>query len=229
MCGRYALFSPGEEIARWFGAAVDDAAPPRYNIAPGQATPVVRRHDSGTRELVPMQWGFVPLWSVRRNSGQKLINARVETVGEKPTFRDAFRYRRCLLPANGYYEWKREGGRKQPWYLEPVTDRFFAFAGLWDRSRDPGRGGPAECCVILTTESRGTAKQVHQRMPLMVPAELFGAWLDPESREPPDLNPFTWQLPISLRRVSTVVNSPVAEGEACLGPDPATGMTGQLF
>ena len=229
MCGRYALFSPGQEIARWFGVAVDDLAP-RYNIAPGQAVQAVRQRSPGARQLVPMEWGFLPPWSPRPNAGRKLINARMETAGQKPTFREAFRHRRCLLPANGYYEWKAEGGRKQPWYLEPVAEPFLAFAGIWSQSKRPEPGGASEvCCVILTTESRGEARRVHHRMPLMVPSDLFDAWLDPESREPPDLNPFTWHLPISARPVSRAVNSPAAEGAACLEPDSAMGVTGQLF
>ena len=229
MCGRYALFSPGQEIARWFGVVETPDLSPRFNIAPGQKVQGVLQRQSGGRVLTPLQWGFIPHWSVHPDRGPKSINARMETAREKSAFSDAFKHRRCLLPANGFYEWKTESGMKRPWYMESAMEPFLAFAGIWARWSDPQGDRTIESCAILTTESRGVTRQIHHRMPLLVAPEQFEGWLDGASEAPPDPTSFTWGHPISARPVSRIVNSPTVDEPACLNPDSGEGITEQLF
>jgi putative SOS response-associated peptidase YedK len=217
MCGRYALHSSPEVVALAFGLAEVPAYAPRYNIAPTAKLLVVRK-GSGGAQAAQVRWGLVPRWAKDPSMGARMNNARAETAAEKPSFREAFRRRRCLIPANGFYEWKAEGGIKQPYYIHPAGGVLFAFAGLWESWSDP-RGGqpPLETCAILTTDANQTMAAVHERMPVIVSPVEYSAWLsggDIPLRACPD-------AAIAVRRVGRAVSSARNEGPELLEPDPA--------
>jgi len=179
MCGRYTLQATPEEIAAHF--AVED--PPlfksHYNIAPTQNVPVVRlKPDTTKRELVLLRWGLIPSWAKDPKIAYSTINAKAETVAEKPAFRSAFRKRRCLIPASGFYEWQQEGKQKQPMYIRLRDHRPFAFAGLWELW-EPKIGEPIESCTIVTTNANEFMLPIHNRMPLILTVQDYDRWLDP--------------------------------------------------
>lgn len=184
MCGRYAFSRIDRALIERLGLDEEPPAPPkkRFNLAPAQPVPVVRRDpEDGARRLTELRWGLVPRWAKEEGPVGRLINARAETVADKPSFRDAFASRRCLLPADGWYEWRALGaGRRQPWFLEPPGSPV-CFAGLWERWRPPGRPeAPLETCTILTCAASGEAAQIHERMPLVLPEGAWERWLAPE-------------------------------------------------
>lgn len=178
MCGRFSLNAAEAELRRLFGydgPALNLA--PRYNIAPTQTTPVVAIGREGGRALVMMRWGLIPSWSDDMAIGAKLINARAETVAEKPAFRDAFRRRRCLVPADGFYEWQAVGGdRKQPYRIHRPDGGPFAFAGLWEQWQ--GAEGRVLSFTIVTTEANARLRPIHPRMPVILAPEDHAGWLD---------------------------------------------------
>lgn len=178
MCGRYYLISPAEIVATRFHAGEPPLLRPRYNLAPQQEAPVVV--DGGARQLVMMRWGLVPSWSKDPAAGYKMINARAETAPEKPSFRGPFRKQRALIPADGFYEWKREGTGKTPFALRLASRELFAMAGLWDRWRAPD-GAELVTFTILTTSANAFVAGVHDRMPVILRREAEAAWLDPAS------------------------------------------------
>lgn len=181
MCGRFTLRTPAESIYEFFEIVEPPAQLPlRYNIAPTQPVAAVRRTAKGTRELVQLRWGLVPAWADDLKVGNRMINARAETVATKPSFRSAFKRRRCLIVADGYYEWQKPAGRgtKQPYYIHYRDDRPFAFAGLWERCNKLEE--PVESCTIITTESAGVSRDIHDRMPAILRPEHYELWLDPE-------------------------------------------------
>jgi putative SOS response-associated peptidase YedK len=172
MCGRFTLFATPVEVADLFGTPPPPELPPHYNIAPTQSLLACRAGD-GSRELVRLRWGLVPRWASDLKAGAKAINAKAETVATLPTFRDAFRQRRCLIPASGYYEWKK----KQPFLIRPASGTLFAFAGLWDVW---AKGGdPVETCTIVTTAANDALRHLHERMPVILSRDSFAAWLAP--------------------------------------------------
>lgn len=204
MCGRYALHSSPEVVALAFGLSDVPAFAPRYNIAP--TAPVLIVRDAGAATV---RWGLVPRWAKDPSVGARMNNARAETVAEKPSFREAYRKRRCLIPANGFYEWKAEGGRKQPYYVYPARGELFAFAGLWEQWND------LQTCAIITTEANATMAAVHERMPVIVPPAAYSAWLAGAEgllRPCPD-------DAIGLRRVGRAVNHARNEGPGLLEPE----------
>jgi putative SOS response-associated peptidase YedK len=184
VCGRFCFFSPAEAVARLFG--VDSAVdyPPRYNIAPTQDAPAVRATEGG-REFVALRWGLVPFWARDAKIGNRMINARGETVAGKPAFRDAFRRRRCLVLADGFYEWQKTTAGKQPWLIAQASGEPFAMAGLWEVWRGTKDGGaegeaePLETCTIITTGANAMMRRLHDRMPVILDADGAAAWLDP--------------------------------------------------
>ena len=228
MCGRYALAVPPElaeifrELLGLHGALELEA---RYNIAPTQDAPIVRaRGDRHNRDLDLARWGLVPHWSKDTKIGARTINARSETAATKPAFRDPFRLRRCLVPASGFYEWKSVPGQrqKQPYYIHATGGGLLAFAGLWDRWRGPG-GEHVVSFTILTTEPNELVRPLHDRMPVILPAEHFERWLDPELRDVEALEPLL--VPASgevleLRPVSPRVNKPEHDDPACIAAVP---------
>jgi putative SOS response-associated peptidase YedK len=179
MCGRFLLQAPVDVLQRAFGFEERPNLRPRYNIAPTQAVPIVRRNDGGGRELALVRWGLIPAWAKEAGIGSRLINARSETMAEKPAFRSAFRKRRCLVPADGFYEWRKPegGGPKQPMLIRRRGEGPFAFAGLWERWRGPE--GEVETCTILTTEANSILAPIHDRMPVILDPASYDRWLDP--------------------------------------------------
>lgn len=181
MCGRFALLILGNSVAEIFGAPAPRDAAPRHNIAPSQAVLAVRAAQGGrSREVAALRWGLVPPWAKDPSIGDRLINARAETVAQKPAFRNAFRRRRCLIPASGFYEWKRTGGRKQPYFVRRRDGELLAFAGLWERW-EPEGAPPLETCAIVTTQANELLEPVHDRMPVILDPPGREAWLDPEA------------------------------------------------
>lgn len=182
MCGRFALFAPLEAVAAELGAEVADdvaaALAPRYNVAPSQKIPIVRRARDGRLRLDVVEWGLVPFWAKERSIGHKLINARAESLDAKPAFREALGRRHCLIPASGFYEWaKLPGGRKQPYFITARDGRLLAFAGLWERWRHGG-DPPLETCTIVTTAANAAVAPLHDRMPVALNAPDRLRWLD---------------------------------------------------
>ena len=185
MCGRYTLYHYEEDLDALFAVA-GLASAPRYNIAPTQPVPMVRQRDGGGREALDARWGLIPHWVKDLESFKaNLFNARAETAGQKPSFRDALRRRRCLLPASGFYEWSGSAGGKRPYYIHRRDGRPLALAGLW--SVWGGGEAPLVSCTILTTRPNAVVAPLHDRMPVVLPAEAFDRWLDPATREPADL------------------------------------------
>jgi putative SOS response-associated peptidase YedK len=178
MCGRYLNRTPASETARVFGTAgVAPNYPPRYNVAPTQPVLAVRFDaDEGVRRLETLRWGLIPSWAKDAKIGAKCINAQAETAAERPAFRDAFRRRRCLLPADGFYEWQRVGKERLPYAIVPA-DGMFAFAGLWERWKDPATGETVRSCTILTGPPNAVVAPIHGRMPVILPREAWPLWL----------------------------------------------------
>lgn len=219
MCGRFALFSPREEIARQFGVEPPADWAPRYNIAPSTAVLILRRDDNG-QHLGWARWGLVPSWAKSLDSGYSTINARAETVAERPAYRAAFRRRRCLLPADGYYEWQSPpaGGRKRPFFIGRADGALLALAGLWERWEPPGVE-PLESCTIIVGNAIPTLQAIHDRMPIVLDPAQQALWLDPELQNAEALGELLRQppsTPLRVRPVSHYVNSARNEGPACL-------------
>jgi putative SOS response-associated peptidase YedK len=178
MCGRYALHTLLGGLQQYFGLFDEIDFKPHYNVAPSYHMPIVREDDTG-RHLALAQWGFIPHWS-KGPPKVKPINARAETVADKPTFRDSFKRRRCLVPANGFYEWKREGKLKQPYYIKLKNSEILAFAGLWDRWQSPD--GPLDTFAIITTDANEAMRPIHDRMPVILEPENHDDWLKSAGR-----------------------------------------------
>ena len=203
MCGRYELHTHPAAIALAFGLVEPPDARPRYNVAPTQQVPVVRQRADGSREWVEMRWGLVPRWAKDPSIGAKMINARAETIADKPTFRMAFRHHRCLIPADGFYEWKVTPGGKQPMHVGRKDRAPFGFAGLFERWL-AADGAVLDTCTILTTSANELLRPIHDRMPVIVAPENYARWLDAANLDVTDLfAPFpsdamTWH-PVSTR------------------------------
>lgn len=213
MCGRFAFYSPAEAVVRLFGVESSEDLPPRYNIAPTQDAPVVRLDEDGVRRLVSLRWGLVPFWAKDPAIGNRMINARSETVASKPAFRQAVRRRRCLVVADGFYEWQKTTHGKTPWYIHLADGGPFAMAGLWESWRREG-ADPLETCTILTTAPNEMMARLHNRMPVVLAGAGVDAWLDPqttvEELEPlfaPQADSLLKAIPVSRR-----VNSPANDG-----------------
>ena len=214
MCGRFTLRTPKERIKREFQLGEEPPVEARFNIAPTQSILAVRQIED-EREGALLKWGLIPSWAKDDSMSARLINARSETVAEKPAFRESFKQRRCIIPADGFYEWKREGKGKQPFFFSLRDGRPFGFAGLWDRWRDEG-GKVVESCTILTTEANEVLKEVHDRMPVILHPETYGLWLDTDMRIVDSLKELLSPYPASEMTaypVSAQVNSPKNQGE----------------
>lgn len=222
MCGRYAFFSPAEAVKRTF--ALDDVPDlePRYNISPTQSVPAVRAGEEGTRAFAMLHWGLVPKWAKERAIGNRMINARSESIAEKPSFRDAFRKRRCLVLADGWYEWQVTPDGKQPWFIRLKGSRPIAFAGLWERWKDPADGAPLESCTIVTTDASESIKKIHERMPVVLAEGDQDRWLDTAFSETDKLSELLRPYePKALEAwpVSRQVNAPKNQGPALIDRD----------
>jgi putative SOS response-associated peptidase YedK len=179
MCGRYSLTTPAEGVRRVFGFLEQPNLEPRYNIAPTQEVAALRLGEDGERHFVRLKWGLIPGWAKDLSIGARMINARAESVADKPAFRSAFRKRRCLVLADGFYEWqKRETGPKQPFRIALADGAPFGFAGLWESWTDRGSGETVESCTIVTTGANELLAPIHHRMPVILAPGDVAAWLD---------------------------------------------------
>lgn len=227
MCGRYALTSPGAVVADALGLAGADAAAfgsrPRYNIAPGQTAPIVR-FDGGRCEVVAARWGFVPSWAKEPSPSAPMINARSETAAVKPTFRAAFRSCRCLVPADGFYEWRgRRGGRRQPYWIRLAREGVFAMAGLWAVWRGAERP-PVVSFAILTTEANDLLRPLHDRMPVILLPGAYRRWLEAGEADASSLADLLRPYDAGAMRadpVGTWVNDPRHDDPSCLASPEA--------
>lgn len=232
MCGRYALYGPTSRMREQFGVEPDDWQD-RYNIAPDPGgptrqaplqVPIVRIRD-GRRELAFVQWSLLPFWSRERFPRYSTFNARIETVATAKSFREPFRYRRCILPASGFYEWQEVGGsRKQPWFIHDAAGRLLGFAGLWERWRGAG-DEIVESCTVIVCPPDDCLTEVHDRMPVILAPDLYDDWLDPENDDPARLmqllqaNP---GVPLARHRVGAAVGNSRNDGARLVEPiDPA--------
>lgn len=241
MCGRFVSITEPDGLVRFF--TVDerkaDNLPPSYNVAPSQPVYAVAEH-AAERLLVQFQWGLVPHWAKDRKIGNKLINARAESVADKPAFRDALKRKRCLIPADGFYEWRKLGEkRKVPYFIHHVDGLPLAFAGLWSTWRDkelpddaPEDAGRLRTCTIVTTDAGPRIRELHSRMPVLLPENLWDAWLDADLRDAGELRSIleaasdealVWH-PVSTRVNTPAVNDPsLIEPVAEPDPEPEQG------
>jgi putative SOS response-associated peptidase YedK len=223
MCGRYTLTSAGDEVALLFELSDIPSLPPRYNLAPTQEAAVVRvTSPGGPRHLDLLRWGLVPYWAEDPSIGNRMINARSESVADKPAYRWSFRKQRCLIATDGFYEWKKEGKLKQPYHIRRKDRQPFAFAGLWARWKPKdGSGDPLDTFTILTTDSNELIRPLHDRMPVILDRENFDLWLDPQVEDRNRLQELLVPYDGSVMEtvpVSRTVNSPANDQPDCLAP-----------
>jgi putative SOS response-associated peptidase YedK len=222
MCGRYRLSRRNEILDQCFETrSGDEQWEPRYNIAPTQLVPIVRQNaGNSSRELCVIKWGLVPAWATDPSVGASMINARSETAATKPAFREALRLRRCLIPADGFYEWEKKGKVKQPYCFEINSGELFAFAGIWDLWNDAS-GKTLETCSILTTTPNAVTSSVHDRMPVILNRDSYEVWLDPGMKDTSAVSKFLRPCDARLMRcypVSGRINSFVNDDEECCRP-----------
>jgi putative SOS response-associated peptidase YedK len=218
MCGRFSLTQPREAVRGFFRAEEAPGLPPdapRYNVCPTQ-TLAVCRSEGGRRLLVPMRWGFVTPWAKGLSDGPLLINARAETLAEKPAFREAARQRRCLVPASGFYEWQATVTPKQPWWVAPREGGLVAFAGVWSRWQAPE--GPLDTVAIVTVPANATLAPIHHRMPLVIAPEDFGLWLGEQGHGAARLMRPVPEAVFAPVRVGPAVNSNRTDGPDLMRP-----------
>jgi len=217
MCGRFTLAASAEQLATQFQLTGAPELAPRYNIAPTQPVAAVRACDAG-RELALLRWGLVPSWAKDLSMGAKLINARAETAAEKPAFRSAMRQRRCIIPADGFYEWQARADGKQPFYIRLADGQPFGLAGLWERWKGP-EGDWLESCTILTTSANSLMQPLHDRMPVILAPEQYERWLDSRLQDPAALHELLSPFPaeaMAAMPVSKAVNKVGNEGPALI-------------
>jgi putative SOS response-associated peptidase YedK len=219
MCGRFTLTADGDALVARFGLVELAQWSPRYNIAPSQQILALRAGVSAAPTAVLLKWGLVPSWSKDSKIGNRLINARAETVAEKPAFRAAFARRRCLVLADGYFEWAAGPHGKQPYYIKPAGGDVVTIAALWEHWTSPG-GEAVESCTLLTTDANRKLAPIHDRMPVILPTKSHDDWLDPKS---PTEAVKDWLRPapddaFDPIPVSRIVNSPKNDVPACIEP-----------
>ena len=219
MCGRFAFYSPAEAAAALFGADACSGFDPSYNLAPTQSIPVVRNAEQG-RELVALRWGLVPFWAKDLSIGNRMINARAETVAEKPSFRNAYRKRRCLVLADGFYEWHKEGEQKTPYFICAKDGKPMGFAGLWEDWTDKETGESVQTATIVTTAANDFMAPLHQRMPVIFTPDNGDRWLNMDDNllnEFPSFQPALKAWPVSRR-----VNNPRNNDQSLIDPTGET-------
>jgi putative SOS response-associated peptidase YedK len=221
MCGRFTLRTSGERLARHFRLARTPELPFRYNVAPTQPIPVIRQTAEG-RQLSMVRWGLVPRWARDMSGAGRMINARAETVATKPAFRDAFKHGRCLVVADGFYEWKKPTPRqREPYLIQLRTGEPFAFAGLWDTWMGPE--GPIETCTIITTDANELVRSLHDRMPVILSPREYDRWLDPALEDVGRLEALLKPVPsesVAMTAVNPIVNNARNEDPRCVEPAP---------
>lgn len=218
MCGRFSLFESIDSLQEQFNFEYYGDLDPRYNIAPGQDILTVFHNGEG-REGVKMRWGFIPFWADDEKIGYKMINARAETVDEKESFKNALKKRRCLILTDGFYEWKKEGNQKQPFRFGMKDKKPFALAGLWENWSKNGK--EITSCTIITTAPNDVTRNIHDRMPVILPADKMEMWLDRSMDKTDELKkllvPYQAEL-MDCYEVSTAINSAKNEGEDLILP-----------
>jgi putative SOS response-associated peptidase YedK len=219
MCGRYTLATPAQLIAEHFGLAEVPELSPRYNIAPTQSVATVRSFaDRDAPVFEPRRWGLIPSWAKDPGIGSRMINARVETAAEKPAFRAAFRRRRCLVPADGFYEWKPHPKRRRPHHVRLPDGGLFGLAGLFEAWKSP-EGEAVASCTLLTTAANASLSALHDRMPIIVAPEHYERWLDPELQDPDAILALTGASVsdrLCFQPVGFAVNSPRNDDPSCI-------------
>lgn len=219
MCGRFALHHPSQQVLEFFSVEQATFEPaPRYNIAPSQSVAVVRQREK--RALDACKWGLVPSWAKDPKIGNRMINARAETLREKPAYRNALKRRRCLIPASGFYEWRQEGETRVPTYIFPRTAPLFALAGLWEEWRSP-EGELLHSCTIITTGANEFMAPIHARMPVILPPAQQELWLDPGQQDSDALAELLQPLAgeeLAAHPVGRQVNSPAFDEPSCIEP-----------
>ena len=218
MCGRFVIELTPDLATRFFGLDEVPDLPPRYNIAPTQSVPVIREASDGSRRLSMMRWGLVPSWA--KDIGDGLINARSETINEKPSFRQAFRQRRCIVVASGFYEWSRVEGKKVPHYVKMRDGGPMPFAGIWEAWCSPD-GQVMESCAILTTSANAAVAPIHDRMPVILHPDELGLWLDRQVLDAERLTTLFAPYPagkLEAYQVSMLVNNVAHDGPECIAP-----------
>ena len=219
MCGRFALVTEKKILEMLYQLEIRDDFIPRYNIAPSQSISALRLSpEHGKRELTDLKWGLVPFWAKDASIGSRMINARSETAAEKPSFRDAFKKRRLLIPASGFFEWKKEGGAKQPYYIYQKNGQPFSLAGLWERWEKGEE--PLESCTILTTGPNTLIASLHDRMPVIISPRDFEKWLDPQTGSAELLHLLKSYPPeeMAAHPVSPAVNKPTNNSPELIEP-----------
>ena len=233
MCGRYRLSRRKQLVEEYFDSAPwDDDWNPRFNIAPTQLVPVIRQNPKEpVRDLSLMKWGLIPAWSKDLSSAARMINARSETAHTLPAFREAMKLRRCLVPADGFYEWQRRGSAKQPFCFEVGDGGLFAFAGLWERWRDPS-GQWVKSCSILTTTPNAVTSAIHDRMPVILDPDSYDLWLDPGMRDVAAASDLLKPYDARLMRcfpIGTRINHVANDDEECSRPVEPAETQNRLF
>ena len=220
MCGRFSRTYTYEDLREYFDLVKGPPLEPRYNIAPSQEVAAVRVED-GERRLVLLRWGLVPFWADDPKIGYKMINARSETAFKTPAFRAAFRGRRCIIVASGFFEWAHRAGDRQPYYIHRVDEKPMAFAGMWEHWKDKEGKTVIESCAILTTDAGEPVIKLHDRMPVILEPEDFDPWLDPEEHRVERLRELLRPAApgvLTMFPVSKFVNKATNEGEKCIEP-----------
>ena len=221
MCGRFVQYSPVETVQQIFNiGTVSFEVIPNYNVAPTQKILTIIKHDNENK-LEKLNWGLVPFWAKDVTIGSRMINARAETVSQKPSFRNAFRKRRCLIPADGFYEWKGEKGNKQPYYVFIPSGEPFAFAGLWETWTGKDEESVYKSCTIITTAASESIREIHHRMPVILDSDFYEKWLNAEIQDPKELEIILQDGLIHDMKyypVSTLVNSVKNNDPNCIKP-----------
>ncbi|WP_017651942.1 SOS response-associated peptidase [Fortiea contorta] len=221
MCGRFTLKQPASALVEAFHLQSSPHLSAQYNIAPTQmVTTVLHNGANNNREFQQLRWGLIPSWAKDPAIGAKLINARSETVAQKPSFRSAFKRRRCLVVADGFYEWKKQPGKKQPFYFQLQDKQPFGFAGLWEQWLSPS-GEEILSCTILTTTANELLQPIHDRMPVIIAPQDYDFWLDPQEQTPESLQQLLIPYPVAAMTaypVSTLVNNSQHNTPDCILP-----------
>jgi putative SOS response-associated peptidase YedK len=223
MCGRFIIDSDPDQIQKAFKLdQVNTTVEPNYNIAPTQNVFTIVQRD-GQNVLEAMRWGLIPVWAKDMSIGSKMINARAESVAEKPTFKRPLKSRRCLIIADGFYEWQKAGSAKTPMFIRPKSKGPFAFAGLYDTWKSPADGQALSSCAIITTSAKEheLMRSIHERMPVILPKKAYKLWLDPENQDLDELVALLQPYPADKMiayPVSTLVNSPRNNSPECIRP-----------
>lgn len=216
MCGRYNLIATGQQIMDHFGLPSLPAQDPDYNIPPGQKILAIVQLEDGSSKAVNLHWGLIPSWAKDHAIANRLINARAETLTEKPSFKKAFQHRRCLIPATGFYEWQATTTRKQPYHIHKPDNSLFAFAGIWEHWKNDQE--TVYSCAIITTDANGTMTPIHDRMPVIIAPEDYNRWLNKQATNIKIADFLATDAYASMQAnpISTRINNPLHNDESCL-------------